>query len=84
VILPTKNIAPDRALLTIAGKVLSHCEDAVTVTGLWDRIRSECQERPISYAWFVLSVDLLFSMKLVDLDEHGLLRRGPESHANLA
>jgi hypothetical protein len=74
-ILPTKNIAPERALLTIAGKVFDHLDEPATVSRVWDEIRAEYQERPLSYAWFLLAVDLLFIMNLVWFDQSGLLRR---------
>jgi len=75
VILPTKNISPDRALLTLAGKVFQGLGAPRTVSGVWDEFRAQQQARPISYAFFILSIDLLFLMKLVTLDDDGLIRR---------
>jgi hypothetical protein len=75
VILPTKNISPDRALLTLAGKVFDSLSVPRTVSGLWDEFRAKQQQRPIAYAWFILSIDLLFLMHLVWIDQDGLLRR---------
>ena len=74
-ILPTKNISPDRALLTLAGKVFQGLSTPRTVSGVWDDFRAQQQARPISYAFFILAVDLLFLMKLVMLDNDGLIRR---------
>ncbi|RYF19930.1 MAG: hypothetical protein EOO77_09065 [Oxalobacteraceae bacterium] len=74
-ILPTKNISPDRALLTLAGKVFQGLGAPRTVSGVWDEFRAQQQARPISYAFFILSIDLLFLMKLVTLDDDGLIRR---------
>jgi hypothetical protein len=48
----------------------------MTVSRLWDEIRELHQKRPLSYVWFLLSVDLLFVMNLVWFDQDGLLRRG--------
>lgn len=75
-ILPTKNISPDRALLTLAGKVFRGLGSPRTVTGLWDEFRLQQEARPISYAFFILAIDLLFLMKLVSLGDDGLIRRG--------
>lgn len=74
-ILPTKNISPDRALLTLAGKVFESLGAPRTVSGVWDYFRGQQQARPISYAFFILAIDLLFLMKLVTLDDDGLIRR---------
>lgn len=75
VILPTKNISPDRALLTLAGKVFEKLSAPRTVSGTWDEFRSDQQFRPVAYAWFILAIDLLFLLQLVWLDQNGLLRR---------
>ena len=74
-ILPDRNIAPDRALLTMGGIIFDRLSEPMTVSRLWDEIRELHQKRPISYVWFLLSVDLLFIMSLVWFDQDGLLRR---------
>lgn len=74
-ILPTKNISPDRALLTLAGRIFDKLNVPRTVSGVWDEFRGEHIARPIAYAWFILAIDLLFLMQLVWLDQDGLLRR---------
>lgn len=74
-ILPTKNINPDRALLTLAGKVFDNLSVPRTISGVWDEFRTEQQLSPVAYAWFILAIDLLFLMQLVWLDQDGLLRR---------
>lgn len=74
-ILPSRNIAPERALLTLAGNIFQRLSEPVTVSRLWDDIRKEFRKKPIAYGWFTLAVDLLFVMNLVGFDESGLLRR---------
>ena len=74
-ILPDRNIATDRALLTIGGIVFDRLGEPMTISRLWDEVRELHQKRPISYVWFLLSVDLLFIMNLVWFDQDGLLRR---------
>lgn len=74
-ILPTKNISPDRALLTLAGKVFERLSSPRTVSSVWDEFRAQQESRPVAYAWFILAIDLLFLMQLVWLDHDGLLRR---------
>ncbi|AKM11035.1 ABC-three component system middle component 6 [Croceicoccus naphthovorans] len=77
-ILPTKHIRPDRALLAIGADVLGCLREPMTVSRLWDEIRSARADRtvsaPISYDWFVLALDLLFMVKAVQFDR-GLLQK---------
>lgn len=80
-ILPTKHIRSDRALLTVGGNLLGHLHEPITVSGLWDSIRDRRGDRtenaPINYDWFVLALDLLFMVGAIELDR-GLIRRaGP-------
>ena len=77
-ILPDRNIAPDRALLTIGGMIFDRLSEPMTVSRLWDDIRELHHNRPISYVWFLLSVDLLFILNLVWFDQDGLLRRSAQ------
>jgi hypothetical protein len=62
-------------LLTISGVVYGELSEPKTVSSLWDSIRRRFAQQPISYGWFVLSVDLLFLMNLVWFDQTGLLHR---------
>lgn len=77
-ILPTKHIRPDRALLAVGADVLGCLCEPMTVSRLWDEIRSARADRtvsaPISYDWFVLALDLLFMVKAVQFDR-GLLQK---------
>ncbi|HXT07621.1 MAG TPA: ABC-three component system middle component 6 [Roseiarcus sp.] len=74
-ILPDRNIAPDRALLTIGGLVFDRLAEPKTASRLWDEIREAHRRRPISYVWFLLAVDLLFTLNLAWFDQDGLLKR---------
>ncbi|AZN72289.1 hypothetical protein D5400_14275 [Georhizobium profundi] len=74
-ILPTKNITPDRALLTLAGRIFDGLGVPRTISGIWDEFRLQQQSSPIAYSWFILAIDLLYLMQLVQLGDDGLLRR---------
>ncbi|RYB01648.1 ABC-three component system middle component 6 [Lichenibacterium ramalinae] len=74
-ILPDRNIAPDRALLTISGTLFEKLNEPTTISRLWDDTRETYRKKPIAYSWFLLAVDLLFLMNLVWFDQDGLLRR---------
>ena len=74
-ILPTKHISADRALLTIAGQLLTQLDAPVTPTRLWNDTRKRYSPNPIAYQWFVLALDLLFLMGLIELSSDGLVQR---------
>lgn len=77
-ILPTKHIRPDRALLAVGADVLGFLREPMTVSRLWDEIRTARSDRavsaPINYDWFVLALDLLFIVKAVQFDR-GLIQK---------
>jgi hypothetical protein len=77
-ILPTKHIRSDRALIAIGGELLSCLAEPMTVSRLWDELRSRrgspSEPAPVSYDWFVLALDLLFMVGAVELDR-GLVRK---------
>lgn len=77
-ILPTKHIRGDRALIGVGGEILRVLSQPMTVSRLWDEIRETrakfAPSSPIAYEWFVLALDLLFLMGAVDLDR-GVLHR---------
>jgi hypothetical protein len=77
-ILPTKHVRPDRALIGVGAEVLEILKRPMTMSRLWDEIRGRrtllTPNAPIDYQWFVLSLDLLYVIGAVDL-ERGLVRR---------
>jgi hypothetical protein len=77
-ILPTKHIRPERALLTIGAEVLGCLREPMTVSRVWDELRKRRGETSepsaITYDWFILALDLLFIVKAVDFDS-GVLRK---------
>lgn len=82
-ILPTKGIPPSKALLAVAGEALRSLDGIKTVSKLWDDFRARSDPRgEVTFDWFVLSLDLLFIVGIVEL-EHGRIRRmrrmGPQA-----
>ena len=77
-ILPNKHTPTDRALLGIGSDVLTILAVPMTISALWDEIRSrgaqDTRTAVIDYKWFVLAVDLLFILDTVELT-NGVLRR---------
>lgn len=77
-ILPTKHIKADRALLGMGGELLPLISRGKTVSALWEDFRTNRQKyapnAPISYDWFILTLDFLFSIGVLHY-ERGLIRR---------
>lgn len=77
-ILPTKHMPTDRALLGVGGNILKALATPKTVSALWDDIRSTGMQgkrsASIDYKWFILAVDMLFMLGAVELTQ-GVLRR---------
>lgn len=80
-ILPSKHLHPDRALLTVGARILERLESPRTVSSLWEELRP-VNNRPgqhappptLTYDWFVLALDLLYTVGAVDL-KRGLVSR---------
>lgn len=79
-ILPTKHVRPQRALLGVGAEILETLRRPMTVSALWDRVRKNraaTPAAPISYAWFVLSLDFLYLIEAVELRDGILARARP-------
>jgi len=71
-ILPTKHISPENSLLGVSALVLKNLNKPRTITSLWEDVRKLTQVG--TYQRFILSLDLLYLMEVIELEE-GLLRR---------
>jgi hypothetical protein len=78
-ILPTKHLSQDRALLTVGAKLLTLLSHPKTVSALWEEISNpfipkEDRKPALRYDAYVLTLDLLFFIGAIELQE-GLLQR---------
>ena len=78
-ILPSKHLPQNRALLTVGGHILTFLTRPKTVSALWEELnRHEVgvtdMPRRITYDWFLLSLDLLYALGTIEL-ESGLVTR---------
>lgn len=79
-ILPSKHLSQDRALLTVGARILQHLSQPKTISALWEELPSQNAARrnsvpPLRYDGFVLALDLLFLIGAIELRD-GLLIRG--------
>lgn len=79
-ILPSKHLPQDRALLTVGGHVLTFLAHPKTVSALWEELNrhdeglAAAHPRKITYDWFLLALDLLYALGTIEL-ESGLVAR---------
>lgn len=80
-ILPTKRLGPERAMLTVGAEILSLLTEPKTVSRLWNElshiVNNRSSIRMITYDWFVLTLDLLYMLDSIEM-EHGKLRRSSQ------
>lgn len=69
-ILPTKYLPYDRALLSVGAEILAQLKEPRTVSELWECVREDRLKRvaatPLSFDWFVLALNLLYAVSAVD------------------
>ncbi len=81
-ILPSKHLSHDRALLTIGARILQDLALPKTVSALWEELRLQNTagryDLPsLRYDGFVLAIDLLFLIGAVEIHDGLLTRRKP-------
>lgn len=78
-LLPTKGVSADRALITIGADLLEELRDPLSISALWERYserqRSKKNAGRITFDWFSLSLAALYTMGLIDTSPDGYLRR---------
>jgi len=71
-ILPTKHVRLSNSLLGVSAEMLKRINRGTTITSLWNDVRLLPEVR--TFERFTLSLDLLYSMGVVEFED-GLLRR---------
>jgi len=71
-ILPTKHVSFSHSLLGVGAVLLKELSHPLTVTALWDKVRSITGVG--SYQRFILTLDMLYLLGAIEL-QAGLLRR---------
>lgn len=85
-ILPTKTLPASRCLLGVGANVLRLLDEPKPVSRLWPDFKSAylptADSPHVSFAWFVLSLDLLFLVGAIELD-HGRISRAANAAKGL-
>jgi len=83
-ILPSKHLPQERALLTVGAELLTRLHQPMTVSALWQKIaqphdggEAGAAGRSLSFDWFVLALDLLYALGALHLRDGLLVRNAP-------
>ena len=81
-ILPSKHLSQDRALLTVGARILQKLSHPKTVSALWEEFSRKSETTrdatlTTSYDGFVLALDLLFLIGAIELREGLLSPKNP-------
>lgn len=78
-LLPTRGISAERALMTIGAEILEELRNPMSVSALWERFISRARPSPqaqrITFDWFALALSVLYAIKLIDLSDDNFIRR---------
>lgn len=78
-LLPTKGLSSDRALMTVGAEILEELRDPLSISALWERFtgreRTSSRGRRITFDWFTLALAALYAMNLVETSTEGFIRR---------
>ena len=75
-ILPTKGIRSDEALISLGATILRDLDEPKTVSRLWATQRERNRETPqLTFDWFVLALDLLCIMGAIEYDAGRIVRQ---------
>jgi len=81
VILPTKRIRYDHCLIAVGLDVLGLIGEGTTISGLWKGLHDLWEKRNaefrIAFRWFILAIDLLYILGVIEFDK-GLIRKRSE------
>ena len=78
-LLPTKGVSAERAIITVGADVLECLQTPKSVTALWEQYTAHEREGGdldhITFDWFSLALASLFAINLVEWTPSGHLRR---------
>jgi hypothetical protein len=78
-LLPTKGVSAERALITVGSALLEGLQTPQSVSSLWEHYKQHEREAGtpdhVSFDWFSLALSSLFAMNLVEWNPSGHLRR---------
>lgn len=78
-LLPTKGVSAERALMTIGSELLEILETPRSISSLWEQYKTQQGGSGVldhvTFDWFSLALSSLFAINLVEWSSSGFLRR---------
>ncbi len=78
-LLPTKGVSPERALLTIGSEILENLRNPKSISALWESFNDspsrDSGTTRITFDWFALAVSTLYAIKLIEETDAGYIKR---------
>jgi hypothetical protein len=82
-LLPTKGVSPERALLTVGSEILALLRNPMSISALWEayngRPRTSARNTRVTFDWFSLALSALYALNLIDMTDSGYVRRSSVS-----
>jgi len=76
-LLPTRGISAERALLTVGADILEVLNTPTSVSGLWERYSRFHNETTsadrVTFDWFSLALTSLFTMGIIEIKPNGYI-----------
>lgn len=71
-ILPSKGIVPERALLSVGAQISIILSEPMTISQIWTGLKvwrkTHANNTALPFAWFVLALDMLYALEAVHFD----------------
>lgn len=78
-LLPTKGLSPERALITIGAQILEDLDEPMSISSLWQRCRAkyaqDTSSQRVTFDWFTMALSTLFTLNLVALMDYDIIGR---------
>lgn len=85
-LLPTKSIPADQAMLTIGAQILIQLDSPASISATWDRLldwrTKNRMPSALPFWWFALTLDFLFAVNAIDLSGGELRRNSRATRAD--
>lgn len=76
-ILPSKHLAEDRALISVGSKILLQLDSPRSVSEIWEKLRmtptSHDTHSNLTFDWFTLALSFLYAIKAIEMQDDGLI-----------
>jgi hypothetical protein len=77
-ILPTKHLSEDKALISVGSVILASLDKPKSVSRVWNELiegdKDSDERARLTFDWYILALDFLFTVNAIEMKD-GFLRR---------